>query len=74
MTRFTAHPALAAVAFLVAAPASNLTAQPTITVRDSIVLQESGDDYLVLPTPVVPDGSGGYLVADAGPPGVFHCG
>ena len=37
-----------------------------------IVLQESGDDYLVLPTPVVPDGSGGYLVADAGPPGVFQ--
>ena len=63
--------ALAAAASLAAAT-SHLAAQPSITVRDSIVLQESGDDYLVLPTPVVPDGSGGYLVADAGPPGVFH--
>ena len=54
------------------ATSSHLSAQPAISVLDSIVLQESGDDYLVVPSPVVPDGSGGYLVADHGQAGVFH--
>ena len=63
---------LATAAFVAFASTSHLAAQPSITVRDSIVLQESGDDYLVLPSPVVPDGSGGYLVADHGQAGVFH--
>jgi len=62
--------ALATVAFI--ATSSYLSAQPAITVRDSIVLQESGDDYLVLPAGPVPDGSGGYLVADHGQAGLFH--
>ena len=61
-----------ALAASLTAATSHLSAQPSIKVRDSIVLQESGDDYLVLPPPSCPDGSGGYLVADAGPPGVFH--
>lgn len=60
----------ATVAFI--ATSSHLSAQPAISVLDSIVLQESGDDYLVVPSPVVPDGSGGYLVADHGQAGVFH--
>ena len=47
-------------------PPPHLSAQPAISVLDSIVLQESGGDYLVVPGPVVPDGSGGYLVADDG--------
>ena len=52
--------------------ASGLSAQPTVTQRDSIVLEESGDDYLILPGPIVPDGTGGYLVADIRQPTVFH--
>ena len=36
------------------------------------MLQEFGGDHLVLPSSVVPDGSGGYLVADHGQAGVFH--
>lgn len=45
-------------------PATRLSAQPNVTVVDSIVLEESGDDYLALPAPVIPDGTGGYLIAD----------
>ena len=66
----TTRLALAAAAFIAAT--SHLSAQASITVRDSIVLQESGDDYLVLPGRLVPDESGGYLVADHGQAGVFH--
>ena len=61
---------VAATSLATATP--HLSAQASITVRDSTVLQESDDNYLVLPNPVVPDGSGGYLITDAGPPGVFH--
>ena len=43
------------------AATAHLSAQPTVTVVDSIVLEESGDDYLALPAPVIPDGAGGYL-------------
>lgn len=42
---------------LVLARAGHLSAQPTVTVLDSIVLEESGDDYLVLPAPVMEEGS-----------------
>lgn len=72
ISRCAAPTAMIAAAFLAAATTSPLSSQPSITVRDSIVLRESGDDYLVLPSPVVPDGSGGYLVADHGQAGVFH--
>lgn len=68
----TARLAMATAWCAACASTAHLSAQPSITVRDSIVLQESGDDYLVLPSPVVPDGSGGYLVADHGQAGVFH--
>ncbi len=54
------------------ARAGHLSAQPTVTVLDSIVLEESGDNYLVLPAPVIPDGTGGYLVADFDQPRVLH--
>ena len=54
------------------APASHLSAQPTVAVVDSIVLEESGDDYLALPGPVIPDGTGGYLIGDYGQPRVPH--
>ena len=60
------------LAALTLAPASHLSAQPTITVLDSIVLEESGDNYLVLPAPVTPDGTGGYLIADYDQPRVLH--
>ena len=53
-------------------PATGLTAQPTVVVRDSIVLEESAEDYLALPGAVAPDGVGGYLVTDFGQPRVFH--
>ena len=66
----TTRLALATIALI--ATSSHLSAQPAITVRDSILLQESGADYLVLPSRVVPDESGGYLVADHGQAGVFH--
>ena len=36
------------------AAAAHLFAQPTATVVDSIVLEESGDDYLALPAPGSP--------------------
>ncbi len=49
-----------------------LAAQPIVELRDSIVLEESGDDYLVLPGPVISDGTGGYLVTDYQQPRVFH--
>ena len=68
----TARLVLAMAASLAPSIASNLAAQPTLTVRDSIALQESGDDYLILPAHVVPDGSGGYLVSDHAQPAVFH--
>ena len=54
------------------APAAPLSPQATVTVVDSVVLQESGDDYLVLPAPVIPDGTGGYLIADHDEPRVLH--
>ena len=60
------------LAALTPAPASYLSTQPTITVLDSIVLEESGDNYLVLPAPVTPDGTGGYLIADFDQPRVLH--
>ena len=64
---------LSALCFGIAGiPAVGLDAQPAVMVRDSIVLEESGDDYLVLPIPVIPDGSGGYLVTDYQQPRVFH--
>ncbi len=53
-------------------PAGHLSAQPTVIVLDSIVLEESGDEYLVLPAPVIPDGTGGYLIADFDQPRVLH--
>lgn len=62
------------LAALALAPASHLSAQPTVTVLDSIVLEESGDNYLVLPAPVTPDGTGGYLIADYDQPRVLHYG
>ena len=54
------------------AAAAHLFAQPTATVVDSIVLEESGDDYLALPAPVIPDGTGGYLIADFHEPRALH--
>ena len=54
------------------AAAAHLSAQPTATVVDSIVLEESGDDYLALPAPVIPDGAGGYLIADFNEPRALH--
>ena len=45
------------------AAAAHLSAQPTATVVDSIVLEESGDDYLALPAPVIPDGTDGPPVS-----------
>lgn len=51
---------------------SGLSAQPTLEVRDSVVLEESSDHYLVYPGSVVPDGTGGYLVTDYRQPRVFH--
>lgn len=53
-------------------PAPGLFAQPTVEVRDSIILEESADDYLVYPGSVVPDGAGGYLVTDFRQPRVFQ--
>lgn len=52
----TARLVLAMAASLAPSITSNLAAQPTLTVGDLIVLQESGDDYLILPARVVPDG------------------
>lgn len=72
MTRSAARLAMVAAALLSTSSMSRLAAQRTITVRDSIVLQESGDDFLALPSPVVSDGAGGYLVADHGQATVFH--
>ena len=72
MAGATARLALAVAASLASSSTSHLAGQPTLTVRDSIVLQESGNNYLIVPAPVVPDGSGGYLVADHGQPAVFH--
>ena len=53
-------------------PTAHLFAQPSVAVVDSIVLEESGDDYLALPAPVVPDGTGGYLIADFAQPRALH--
>ena len=56
----------------VGTPAPSLFAQPTVEARDSIVLEESADDYLVYPGTLVPDGAGGYLVTDYRQPRVFQ--
>lgn len=48
-----------------------LSGQASLVVRDSIVLSQSTDTYLTVPTAVVPDGSG-YLVTDAQQPHVFR--
>ncbi len=66
------HLARAAAVFAACASASQLAAQPVLTVRDSIVLQESAAEFVALPAAVVPDGSGGYLVADHEQAAVFH--
>ena len=63
---FTVWPAVSVI------PPAHLSAQPTVTVVDSIVLEESGDDYLALPAPVIPDGTGGYLIADFDQPRALH--
>ncbi len=60
------------LAGLLSAPMSGLSAQPALEVRDSVVLEESSEDYLVYPGSVVPDGTGGYLVTDYRQPRVFH--
>ena len=56
----------------VGTPAPGLFAQPRVEARDSIVLEESADDYLVYPGTLVPDGDGGYLVTDYRQPRVFQ--
>ena len=61
-----------AVAVLLSTPIPGLAAQPTVEVRDSVVLEESSDDYLVYPGSVAPDRTGGYLVTDYRQPRVFH--
>ena len=57
---------------LAAAPMSSLFAQPVVEVRDSIVLVESSDDFLVYPGSLLPDGAGGYLVTDYRQPHAFQ--
>ena len=70
--RIPALPRCLALASLLSVPMSGLSAQPTVAVRDSVVFEESSDDYLVYPGSVVPDGAGGYLVTDYRQPRVFH--
>lgn len=45
--------------------------QANLVVRDSVVLSQSAEAFLTVPTAVVPDGSG-YLVTDAQQPHVFR--
>lgn len=61
-----------ALAILLWIPISGVRAQPTLEVRDSVVFEESSDNYLVYPGSVVPDGTGGFLVTDYRQPRVFH--
>ncbi len=56
---------------LAGTPTASLFAQPAVEARDSIVLEESSDDYLVYPGSIVPDGTAGYLVTDFRQPRVF---